>query len=49
MFEIPAGTLDEAFFVKIQGQLDSLVGSPKRAAEPAAEAAAASPAPGVEG
>jgi hypothetical protein len=38
MFEIPVGTLDEAFFVKIQGQLDLLVGSPKRAADPAAEA-----------
>lgn len=34
-FEVPAGTLDEAFFVKIQGQLDLLVGGPKRAAEPA--------------
>jgi hypothetical protein len=38
MFEIPVGTLDEAFFVKIQGQLDLLVGSPKRAADPAADA-----------
>ena len=34
MYEIPVGTLDEAFFVKIQGQLDLLVGSPKRADDP---------------
>src|SRR5688572_15428894 len=27
-YEIPVGTLDEAFFIKIQGQLDLLVGSP---------------------
>lgn len=33
MYEVPVGTLDEAFFVKIQSQLDLLVGSPKRAAE----------------
>ena len=33
-YEIPAGTLDEAFFVKIQGQLDLLVGGPKREAQP---------------
>jgi hypothetical protein len=33
LYEIPVGTLDEAFFIKIQGQLDLLVGSPKRAAE----------------
>lgn len=33
-YEIPVGTLDESFFIKIQGQLDLLVGSPKRAAEP---------------
>jgi hypothetical protein len=32
-YEIPVGTLDEAFFIKIQGQLDLLVGSPKKAAE----------------
>lgn len=36
IYEIPVGTLDEAFFVKIQSQLDLLVGSPKRAEEPAA-------------
>jgi hypothetical protein len=29
-YEVPVGTLDEAFFIKIQGQLDLLVGSPKR-------------------
>lgn len=32
-YEVPAGVLDEAFFVKIQGQLDVLVGGPKREAE----------------
>jgi hypothetical protein len=32
-YEVPVGTLDEAFFVKIQGQLDLLVGSPKRTPE----------------
>lgn len=29
-YEIPVGTLDAAFFVKIQGQLDLLVGAPKK-------------------
>ncbi|HWA86262.1 MAG TPA: hypothetical protein VG710_08580 [Opitutus sp.] len=29
MYEVPAGTLDEAFFVNIQGQLDLLVGGGK--------------------
>lgn len=43
-FEVPAGTLDEAFFVKIQGQLDLLVGGPKRAAAPAPVVAAETPA-----
>lgn len=38
-YEIPAGVLDEAFFVKIQGQLDLLVGGPKKKAEPATAAA----------
>jgi hypothetical protein len=33
IYEVPVGTLDEAFFVKIQSQLDLLVGSPKRTAE----------------
>jgi glycine/D-amino acid oxidase-like deaminating enzyme len=33
MYEVPIGTLDEAFFVKIQSQLDFLVGSPKRPAD----------------
>ena len=32
IYEVPVGTLDEAFFVKIQGQLDLLVGGPKPAA-----------------
>ncbi len=31
-YEVPAGVLDEAFFVKIQGQLDLLVGGPKKKA-----------------
>jgi len=35
-YEIPVGVLDEAFFVKIQGQLDLLVGGPKAASAPAA-------------
>jgi hypothetical protein len=49
MYEVPVGTLDEAFFVKIQGQLDLLVGGPKKKPEPpasgeaAATAAAAAP------
>ena len=30
MYQIPAGTLDEAFFANIQGQLDLRVGGPKR-------------------
>lgn len=41
VYEVPVGTLDEAFFVKIQSQLDLLVGSPKKA--PAAEAPPAAP------
>jgi hypothetical protein len=55
MYDVPAGTLDEAFFVNIQGQLDLLVGAPKKKAEdegaaekpneaPAASVAADSPA-----
>lgn len=44
-YEVPAGTLDEAFFVKIQGQLDLLVGPPKRAAEPAVPATVGTPSP----
>ena len=42
-YEVPVGTLDEAFFVKIQGQLDLLVGSPKRASDPATAPAVAAP------
>jgi hypothetical protein len=49
-YEIPVGDLNAAFFQKIQGQLDVLVGSPKKKAEeakPATEvAAAAESAPG---
>lgn len=48
-YEIPAGTLDEAFFIKIQGQLDLLVGGPKRppgtAAAPGATSEPPTPAP----
>ncbi|HWL14296.1 MAG TPA: hypothetical protein VNR00_01750 [Opitutus sp.] len=47
IYEIPAGTLDAAFFVKIQGQLDLLVGGPKKKAAPADAAATAVPAPDV--
>lgn len=35
MYEIPVGNLDAEFFQKIQGQLDVLVGSPKKKEEPA--------------
>lgn len=51
MYEIPVGDLNAEFFQKIQGQLDVLVGSPKKKAEsvpasaPAAPDAAASDAP----
>lgn len=41
LYEIPVGILDEAFFIKIQGQLDLLVGSPKpKAAAPSTAEAA---------
>lgn len=45
MYEIPVGDLNAEFFQKIQGQLDILVGSPKKKAEEAkpAEANAAAP------
>lgn len=33
MYEIPVGDLNAEFFVKIQGQLDVLVGSPKKKTE----------------
>ena len=33
LYEIPVGNLDAAFFVKIQGQLDLLLGPAKSAAE----------------
>lgn len=32
LYEVPDGNLDEAFFIKIQGQLDLLMGPPKVAA-----------------
>jgi hypothetical protein len=41
LYEIPVGTLDDAFFVQIQGQLDLLLGPAKAAAKPAPETAAA--------
>ncbi|HVU22804.1 MAG TPA: hypothetical protein VHE13_01690 [Opitutus sp.] len=41
-YEVPAGTLDEAFFVNIQGQLDLLVGGGK------AETGGQKPAVGAE-
>ena len=34
LYEIPVGNLDEAFFIRIQGQLDLLMGPPKVVAEP---------------
>lgn len=40
MYEVPRGTLDEAFFVKIQGQLDLLVGGPKTTPAPTEPATA---------
>ena len=48
MYEIPVGDLNAEFFVKIQGQLDVLVGGPKKRSDspqsPAETAATASPA-----
>jgi hypothetical protein len=38
LYEIPVGNLDEAFFIRIQGQLDLLMGPPRVAPEPAASA-----------
>lgn len=41
LYEVPVGNLDAEFFVKIQGQLDVLVGGPKKkTAEPTTEAPA---------
>lgn len=45
MYEIPVGELDDAFFVKIQGQLDLLLGPSKPKAEAAAPVAEAPAAP----
>jgi hypothetical protein len=39
MYEVPAGDLNAEFFVKIQGQLDVLVGGPKKAATENVQAA----------
>ncbi|RFC47137.1 MAG: hypothetical protein DUW69_001500 [Verrucomicrobia bacterium] len=36
LYEIPVGTLDAEFFIRIQGQLDLLVGPAKTATEPVA-------------
>lgn len=44
MYEVPVGTLDAAFFVNIQSQLDLLVGGPKKKSEPPAAGVAAAPA-----
>jgi hypothetical protein len=45
MYEIPAGDLNAEFFQKIQGQLDVLVGSPKKKVEEAKPAVGAPEAP----
>jgi len=39
LYEIPVGTLDEAFFLKIQEQLGVLVGTPKPRTEPGVQPA----------
>jgi hypothetical protein len=52
MYEVPVGTIDAAFFMKIQEQLSILVGAPKtKAAAPTAEpsVAPAAPAPAAHG
>lgn len=36
LYEIPVGNLDEAFFIRIQGQLDLLMGPPKATPAPVA-------------
>lgn len=46
--EVPVGNLDAAFFVKIQSQLDVLVGGPKKKADAAPAAAASPDAPATE-
>jgi hypothetical protein len=45
LYEIPVGTLDDAFFANIQGQLDLLLGPAKVAAKLPADAA---PAPAAD-
>lgn len=47
VYEVPVGELDAAFFLKIQGQLDILVGGPKKKADEPAPTPAPSPAPVV--
>ena len=47
MYEIPVGTLDAEFFVKIQGQLDVLVGPSKTPAEPAPATPVPLPVPSI--
>ncbi|MCX6943573.1 MAG: hypothetical protein NT173_02205 [Opitutales bacterium] len=39
LYEIPVGNLDEAFFIRIQGQLDLLMGPPKTPVAPVASGA----------
>lgn len=41
LYEVPVGTLDDAFFMRIQEHLDVLVGGPKPKAEPAAAVSSA--------
>lgn len=45
MYEVPVGTLDAAFFIRIQEQLGVLVGTPKPKAGAKPADAAAQPAP----
>jgi hypothetical protein len=46
MYEVPVGDLNAEFFMKIQGQLDVLVGAPKKKADSTQPAAAAAVADG---
>lgn len=48
MYEIPVGDLNAEFFIKIQGQLDVLVGSPKKKAEDAKPTETAPVTPAAE-
>jgi hypothetical protein len=49
MYEIPVGDLNAEFFQKIQGQLDVLVGSPKKKAETAVTVGETPPTPSSDG